>query len=311
MNIFVAGGTGVLGRAALRALMPAGHRVRSSARGEDKATLIRSVGAEPVQVDIYDPGSLRQAMAGCDAVLRLTTKIPQLMKMRDTSAWVETNRLRTEGARLIVDAAIAEHVPVYIHESVSFVYRDGGAGWLAEDAPTDDGGTAILRAVLEGEREAHRFSESGGRGIILRFGGFYGPDASSTPEMIRLAKKRMLFRVGAAANYFSSIDVDDAGRAVAAALNLTAGIYNVCDDEPKPFADILRLIAGAARAPKPLPLPGFLGPWIYGAGWKYLSRSLRISNMRLKQHSGWAPAVKSAADGWSRISAEMGAGNAN
>ena len=148
MDVFVAGGTGVLGRAALQPLVQAGHRVRSSARGKEKSDLIRSLGAEPVDVDLYDPASLREAIAGCGAVLRLTTRIPALMKMRNGNAWLETNRLRTEGARLLVDAAIAEHVSIYVHESVAFVYRDGGTGWLTEDAPTDDGGKAILRAAL-------------------------------------------------------------------------------------------------------------------------------------------------------------------
>jgi nucleoside-diphosphate-sugar epimerase len=305
MDVFVAGGTGVLGRAALQALVQAGHRVRSSARSKEKSDLIRSLGAEPVDLDLYDPASLRKAVAGCNAVLRLTTKIPALMKMRNANAWLETNRLRTEGARLLVDAAIAEHVSIYVHESVTAVYRDGGTGWLTEDAPTDDGGKAILRAALAGEGEAQRFSNSGGSGIVLRFGGFYGPDAPSTPETISLAKKRMLFRVGTAANYFSSIYVADAGRSVAAALNVTSGIYNVCDDEPAPFADILQMICDAARAPHPLHLPGFLGPWLYGSGWSYISRSLRVSNARLKQHSTWAPVVRSASQGWPLVMADL------
>ena len=80
-------------------------------------------------------------------------------------------RLRTVGAQILVDAAIAERVPVYVHGSVSFVYADAGTAWLSEDGPIDDGDVAILRATLEGEQQATRFTQAGGRGIVLRFGG--------------------------------------------------------------------------------------------------------------------------------------------
>jgi nucleoside-diphosphate-sugar epimerase len=239
MNIFVAGGTGVLGRASLRSLVEAGHRVRSSARGKEKAELVRSLGAEPVNVDLYEIQSVRQAVKGMDAVLRLTTKFGAMAKLRDPRTWAETMRLRTEGAHVLVDAAIAEGVPTYVHESVAFLYADGGTSWLTEDAPTDDGGTALLRATLEGDREAGRFTQAGGRGIVLRFGGFYGADAPSTRETVALARRRLMPQFGPGSNYFASIYVPDAGRAVLASLGVPAGTYNVCDDEPVTFADYL------------------------------------------------------------------------
>lgn len=306
MKIFVAGGTGVLGRPVLGVLTAAGHRVRATARGPAKADLVRSLGGEPADLDLYDPDALRRGVAGCDAVVRLTTKIPPLRQMRRRAAWAETNRLRTVGARLLVDAAIAERVPVYIHESITFVYADGGAGWLNEDAYVDDGGTPIIRAVLEGEREAARFSQSGGRGVVLRFAGLYGPDAPSTTDMVRMARRRMLPRLGDGTHYFSSIYVPDAARAVAAALDVAAGVYNVCDDGPVPLAEYLALLAAAAGAPAPVRLPAWLGPWIFGDVWTYFSRSQRVSNGRFTKASEWTPAVKDVSQGWSLIAASLG-----
>src|SRR5579872_3293656 len=304
MKVFVAGGTGVLGRATLRALAGAGHDICSTARGSEGATLATSLGAKPVAVDLYDLDSVRKAIAGSDAVLRLTTRIPSLMKMRDSKAWDETIRLRTEGARILVDAAIAEHVQVYVHESVTFVYRDGGDHWLHEGASTDDGNSAILRGALQGEREALRFSEAGGRGVVLRFGGFYGSDAPSTRDTIKMAQLRRLPHFGAGANFFSSIYTADAGRAVAAALQVPAGIYNVADDEPIRFNEYVEAVVKASRAREPLRLPGFLGRWVFGKMWGYFSRSLRVSNAKLKQASGWKPSVPSAIIGWNLMGSE-------
>ncbi|MGA8185759.1 MAG: NAD(P)H-binding protein, partial [Terriglobia bacterium] len=152
MKIFVAGGTGVLGRASVKALVEAGHEVSATARTSSKADAVRNLGAEPIQVDLYDPKEVCQAIAGSEAILRLTTKIPPIAKMRNRAAWQETNLLRTEGARILVDAGIAEGVQVYVHESVTFVYEDAGTRWITEDAPTDDGESEILRSTLDGEK---------------------------------------------------------------------------------------------------------------------------------------------------------------
>jgi nucleoside-diphosphate-sugar epimerase len=181
---------------------------------------------------------------------------------------------------------------------VAFVYRDGGAEWLNELAATDDSGTRILAAALEGEKETTRFSQAGGRGIVLRFAGFYGPDSPSSREMAAMARKHMLPLIGSGSNYFSSIYAQDAGRAVAAAVDLPAGIYNVCDDEPLPFSEYVRTVAASVGAAKPLRLPSFLGTWLFGDIWKYLSRSLRVSNAKLKAACNWTPQVVSVREGW-------------
>jgi nucleoside-diphosphate-sugar epimerase len=305
MKIFIAGGTGVLGRASLRVLIEAGHQVRSTARGKEKSELVRRLGAEPLDVNLFDQSAVRQAVSGSDAVLRLATKIPSLTEMRNRRSWDETNRLRTEGARILVDAAIAENVPVYVHESITFVYQDGGSEWLTEDAPVDDASSSILRATLEGEQHALRFSEAGGRGIVLRFGGFYGADAPSTSELVKMARHHLLFLFGSGSNYFSSIYVPDAGRAVAAALTVPPGIYNVCDDAPVPFAEHLRTFAASMELPSPTRLPSFLSKWMFGDVFKYLSRSQRVSNARLKQVSTWTPQVRSVSEGWPIVAAQL------
>ena len=310
MRIFVAAGTGVLGRASLAPLVEAGYTVRSTARGKEKADLVRRLGAEPVECDLYDPAFLGRAMSGCDAVIRLTTKIGSVLKIRDPKAWDETNRLRTTGARILVDAAIATGVPVYLHESVTFVYADGGSNWLNEDSAVAHDNSLVLRSTLEGEQEAARFTQLGGRGVVLRFAAFYSADAPSTTEMVSMARKRMLNQIGRAANYFSSIYVPDAGHAVTAAVNAPAGIYNVCDDEPVIFAEFLRIMTSAIGAKKPLHLPGFLGKPLFGQAWSYFSRSTRVSNAKLKEVTGWHPQVRSIREGWPRVATALNASEA-
>ncbi|TAM82110.1 MAG: NAD-dependent epimerase/dehydratase family protein [Acidobacteria bacterium] len=305
MKIFVAGGTGVLGRASVKALVEGGHPVRSTARTEEKAELVRNLGAEPVQVDLYDPKEVRRAISGSEAVLRLTTKIPPIAKMRSFEAWQETNLLRTEGARILVDAAIAEGVQVYVHESITFVYADAGTQWITEDSPTDPGESEILRSALDGEKEAARFSEAGGRGIVLRFGSFYGVESNQTADMVSMMRRRLMVQPGRGSHYISSIYIPDAGTAVLASLKVPAGTYNVVDENPVSFKDYLQTLASAVHVPKPFRFPGALGKVTFGDVWSYISRSQRVSNARFKKASGWKPSVASVAEGWPLVAAAL------
>jgi nucleoside-diphosphate-sugar epimerase len=305
VKLFVAGGTGVLGTC-LRELVAAGHHVRSTARGTDKAERVRRIGAEPVEVDVYDVGALREVVRGCDAALRLTTKIPPLARMRRMSAWAQTLRLRTEGQRALINACLAEGVQRVVSESITFVYADAGDRVIDETSPIDDS-SGIMRATLEGEGEMDRVRSAGGAGVVLRLAAFYGHDVPSTLDFIRMARRRMLPQIGGGRNYYSSIFVPDAARAVVAALTVPGGTYNVCDDDPVRFAEYLQLLAEAVGAPRPLRLPGFLGPMLFGAAWRYASRSQRVSNAKFKAVAGWRPAVPSVREGFALVARELSA----
>src|SRR5687768_1345101 len=106
MKVFLTGATGTLGRPTARALIEAGHEVRGTARGEEKAQLLRSLGAEPVSVNLFDAEAVKAAVAGSEAVFHFATKIPPLTRVRWKRAWRENDRLRGEATRILVDAAV-------------------------------------------------------------------------------------------------------------------------------------------------------------------------------------------------------------
>jgi nucleoside-diphosphate-sugar epimerase len=112
MRVFVAGATGVIGRRAVAQLIAAGHEVTGIARAPAKAAQLRRAGAVPVEVSLFDPAALTAAVAGHDAVVNLATKIPTLTQAARASAWDENNRIRIEGSRNLVDAALAAGVDV-------------------------------------------------------------------------------------------------------------------------------------------------------------------------------------------------------
>ena len=102
MRVFVAGATGVLGRAAVPLLREAGHEVTGTARTPEKEYLLRALGANPVSVDLFDASAVHAAVAGHDAVVHAATKIPPIMRMRSAGRWKENNRLRTEATKHLV-----------------------------------------------------------------------------------------------------------------------------------------------------------------------------------------------------------------
>src|SRR5215218_3827794 len=151
-TVFVTGATGVLGRATVPQLLASGYTVRALSRGEANDASIRALGAEPVRGDLFDPVSLARAVAGADAVLHLATRIPPSSEMRRRSAWVENDRIRAEGTKNLVDAALEAGAHVFVYPSFAFVYPNSGDSWIdAASTPVDP--IDILHSTISAERE--------------------------------------------------------------------------------------------------------------------------------------------------------------
>lgn len=302
MKVFVAGATGVVGQPAVRELVAAGHDVTAVARSAAKAQLVHDLGARAVEVDLFDPAAVAGVVAGHDAVVNLATKIPPLSQAIRAGAWEENHRIRRDVSRNLVDAALAGDVPRYVQESLAFFYEDRGDQWIDETVPVDL--PPVARTARDAEAQAARMTEAGRTGIVLRFGVFYGPAGSHTRELLRLVRRRFSPVMGRATSYQASIHTHDAGSAVAAALHVPAGVYNVVDDQPltrREYADALAVAAGAGRALIP---PRWI-TWLLGENARALARSQRVSNKRFRQATGWAPRYPNAREGWSASLADL------
>jgi nucleoside-diphosphate-sugar epimerase len=304
MRVFLAGATGALGRPTTRALVAAGHRVRGVARGPAKADVVRADGGEPVDVSLFDTDALGAALAGHDAVLHFATKIPPLGRYTRRSG-AENDRLRRDGSRCLVDAAVAARVAVYIQESITFVYADGGDAWLDEDAPLMS--SWVNDSALDAERETARFAQRGGRGVVLRFGLFYAPYAASTIDTVRLARRGLFAVLGSGGQFLSSIHVDDAAAAAVAALDVASSVYNVVDDEPLRFREYVAAVAAGLGTTARLRFPAWLVRAIMGEGAHVMLASRRVSNRRFRTAAGWQPRAAAAREGLPAVVREIAA----
>ncbi len=300
MVVFVTGATGTLGRPVVQLLVKSGHQVLALSRSADNDKIIRNLGGEPVRANLFEPDSLREAMKGAEAVLHLATKIPATRNIGRRRAWLETDHIRCEGTRNLVDVALECGASVFVYPSIVFLYPDCGDKWI--DASTQPQPAEYLRSTLDAEAEVARFAARGGRGISLRMGAFYDPTSSQSKEMLQTARLGFSPVFGHDSAYQPFIWVDDAAQAVVAAcLEAPSGVYDVVDDEPLTRGELREVIAQAVKRPKLRRLPNFLTSLLLGVTVDTLTRSQRVSNQQLKRVTSWRPEVPSAREGWKHI----------
>ncbi len=305
MRVFFAGATGVIGRRLLPMLLGAGHEVTAMTRSEQRAAELRAHGAQAVVADALDAPAVGAAVAAArpDAVIHQLTSIPARVNPRRIARDFELNdRLRSEGTRILVDAAREASAGRIVAQSIAFAYAPGPPGTvhseadpLYVDAPAP--GARTIGAVAALERAVR---DAGG--TVLRYGYFYGPGSaiSGAGSMGRDAKRRRLPVVGDGNGVWPFIHVDDAAAATLAALGGEPGVYNVVDDEPARVGDWIPAFADALGAPRPMRVPVWLARLVAGAyGVQAMTAGQGASNALAKRALGWTPSHASWREGFS------------
>jgi nucleoside-diphosphate-sugar epimerase len=293
MRVFVAGGTGVLGRRLVPQLVGRGHQVTATTTGPGKLGLLEQLGATGVVMDGLDAVSVGEAVAAArpDAIVHQMTAISPAhagkpdMKHMDRF-FALTNRLRTEGTDHLLAAAEATgvgHLVAQGHASWNGI-REGG--WVkTEEDPLDPGPTS-MRKGMEAMRHVEDVVVKAG-GAVLRYGGFYGPGA--TDDMVELVRRRQFPLVGRGTGYTSWVHLDDAASATVLAVEQQAkGVFNIVDDEPAPSREWLPHLAACAGAKRPMRLPTWLARLLAGdVAVTMMTEGRGFSNAKAKRELGW------------------------
>ena len=299
MRIFVAGASGVLGRQLVPQLVAKGHEVVGMTRSASKQDLVRNLGARPVVADALDPDAVAQAVASAEpeVIVHQLTALSGEFDMRHIDRFFETtNRLRTEGTDHLLAAGRAVGVRRFVAQSY--------AGWPAartggpvkgEDAPFDPDPPEQLRGMLDAIRHLEEAVTGADwlEGVVLRYGGFYGPGTtlSADPAAAHTAavRKRQFPVVGDGGGVWSFIHIEDAAAATVVAVERgTRGVYNVVDDDPAPARDWLPELARALDAKPPRRVPRWLGRLLAGEAATVMMTEVRgASNEKAKRELGW------------------------
>lgn len=251
MNIFIAGGSGAIGRFLVPLLVKAGHRVVALTRAPDRCDQLARMGAQPVVGDVYDEAALARIVR--DA--RPEVVMHQLTAFGEKDGYASTIKVRIDGTRSLVAAARAAGARRVIAQSISFVCTPHGEGLTDEETPLYLDAPAEMRPLVEAVASLERQTlESGMAGTVLRYGWFYGPGttydpAGLFPTAIRAGKLPL---AGSGAGMYSFISLEDAAAATMKALEHEAGgIYNIVEDEPARWGDWLSFAAQLLGAPPP------------------------------------------------------------
>ncbi len=298
MKLFVAGATGAMGKQLVPRLIAAGHEVVGTTRSESKRAALYELGATPVVLDALDSDQVAAAVAEArpDAIVHELTSIETLDLRHFDRSFAMTNRLRTEGTDHLLSAARAAGVKRFVIQSyTSWPYARTGGPVKTEDDQLDPTPPREMRESLDAIRhlESAVTGADWTEGIVLRYGGFYGPGTSLSPggEQFEALRKRKYPVVGNGAGVWSFVHIADAAEATVAAVEHgKRGIYNVVDDEPAPVAEWLPALAQAIGAPKPRHVPAFVGRLVAGEPGIVMMTEMRgASNAKAKRELGWEP----------------------
>ena len=310
MKVFVAGATGALGSKLVPRLVAGGHDVVGMTRSERKAGMIQQMGATPAIADGLDAEAVGRAVGEAEPeviVHELTALSGSLDLRKFEQSFTLTNRLRTEGTDHLLAAARAVGAKRFLAQSyAAWTYERTGGPVKTEDDPLDPDPVPATRTTLDAIRylEAAVTGAEWVEGLVLRYGGFYGPGTSMSlnpeGEHVEMIRKRKFPLVGESSGIWSLIQIDDAAAATAAAVEGGApGIYNVVDDQPAAAADWLPGLAEAVGAKRPMRVPRWLGRIMAGeAAVTMMTETRGASNAKAKSELGWAPKYPTWRDGF-------------
>jgi nucleoside-diphosphate-sugar epimerase len=298
MRILLAGASGVFGRVLTPALIAAGHEVVGLTRTAEGVHGIEGMRASAVVADVMDRDALLAAVAGqhFDAVIsQLTALKKPPMRNKDMDV---TNVLRTVGTENLMAVAKATGATRFLTQSMIFGYGYGdmGPAPLTEDAffgPSPR--RAFARhgeAMLRNEQIA--FSEPGIDGVALRYGLFYGEQATYAYVDFLRAGKMPIVQAGTTC----FIHLADAAAATVAALERGRGgeAYNVVDDTPTPFASVALEVAKDFKTKTPRTVPGWMTkpmPYLHC----FVTGRWIVSNAKAKEQLDWTPRYPSFSEG--------------
>jgi 2-alkyl-3-oxoalkanoate reductase len=299
MRVFVAGASGALGSQLVPQLVAAGHEVVGMTRTASKQEGLRALGARPAVADALDPDAVARAVAVAEpeVIVHQLTALSGPLDMRHVDRFfAATNRLRTEGTDHLLAAGRAVGVRRFVAQSYAgWPFARSGGPVKREDDPLDPDPPEALRSSLEAIRHVEQ-AVTGVRwakGLVLRYGGFYGPGTSVSldPEaaMAKPVRRRQFPLIGNGAGVWSFVHIEDAASATVAAVERgPGGIYHVVDDEPAPVREWLPALAAALGAKPPLRLPRWLGRLLAGEAATVMMTEVRgADNAKAKRELGW------------------------
>jgi nucleoside-diphosphate-sugar epimerase len=297
MRVFLAGGTGAIGRPLVLRLVAGGHEVGVLARSKRSAAAVVDLGAEAVEGDALNALSLGYAVRTFrpEVIINQLTSLPK--HLLNPWHWQRhaklTNRLRTDATEVLVAAAAEVGAERIISQSISFAQQPGESRRVEADPLFMEASgrhRKMVQAVAACESATMGAAEL--EAVVLRYGAFYGPGTyfAAGAAYPRMLDRHLFPLVGEGRGIWALLHIHDAVDATVRAMTGPPGIYNICDDSPVAAAELIPWMAYALGAKVPRTMPRFL----FGVGpatvFRYLiDEQPAVSSERARQALRWQP----------------------
>ncbi|PFG32889.1 TIGR01777 family oxidoreductase [Sanguibacter antarcticus] len=249
-TIVVAGSSGLIGTALVRALRADGHTVRTLVRGP--ATTASQTSWDPAGGHLPS-----DALDGADAVVNLAGA-----GVAD-HRWTESYRTTILDSRVSTTSLLAqalsviEHpAPVLVQASAIGIYGERGDEVLTETSARGDGFLADV--VEQWEAATTVASEAGVRVALARSGIVMSPTGGALAKQLPLVRLGLGGRLGSGKQFWSWITLEDEVRALRHLIAApVSGPVNLTAPEPARNAAIMAALGAAFHRPTILPVPAF------------------------------------------------------
>ena len=297
MKIFIAGGTGAIGRPLIAELRAKGHTVVALTRSQEKAYALTEQGIEPAIADVFDADALKAVISRArpEIVIEQLTALPRAYSRESMNAAAAFNRrIRLEGGANVLSAAQAAGVRRYLRQSVAFCAVPG-SGLANEETPLaiDASPAVAADARVVAEIEQRLLGNRNIEGIVLRYGFFYGPGTWFHPDgdVAGQVRQQQFPIVGNGEGVWSWLHIKDAAIATAlAAERGNPGTYLIANDQPLAVRQWLPAFAQWLNAPPPPRIPVEDALQVSGADAVYYGTQMRgVSNAKAKRELKFQP----------------------
>jgi nucleoside-diphosphate-sugar epimerase len=306
-RVFITGATGVLGKRVVKFLVKNNIGVVALSRSASNTSQLKQAGVEVVHGNLFSTEEMIEASKNCDAIFHLATHIPRKPLPNKIKDWKQNDKIRTEGTKALLQAAVANNIKIFIQQSVTILYGDKNGETVTSETPIAKDQIFMTKSAVEMEDMIRNEKRTGH--IILRFGSFYSEDSWNTIQLLETVRKRNLPIIGKGDFYWNLISVDDAADAVVYAYQnfnrLKNKTINFSDFSPVLFRDFAHGLTALTGSKKPFSIPVFLAKLILGKDiMGFITNSYRIQQDDVI--SDWKPKFKNGLDGIKNLMPNIG-----